>query len=309
MKCVRCSVELPLATTQCVSCGAMQNEAAPIADAVEVRARSSSSPLFGLLAALVLVCVAGLGYWHLTQEPTAPAEMPGRPPQTTAGGTSKTAQVLAITEPEHASAMAAASSPSTQDVVPNSPLDLAMKCPTPKDCAILMLEAAEPLQAQVIHAGAARIAGFKQPLPGDNAAARKLNSRGMEKLDTGHVAEAIDLLGKAVSVDPLDLEINANLGRALLLANKFNEAGLLLVNALIIDSRRPKSWISIAEFFCAKGNQNSAIRSLLLVHEFSADKAVALKFFEAQALKADMQVMRPIYKVVTLRLSLDRGNP
>jgi len=306
MKCVRCSVELPLATTQCVSCGAMQNKAAPIADAVEVRARSSSSPLFGLLAALVLVCVAGLGYWHLSQEPTAPAEMPGNPTQATASGASNTAQ--AIAEPEHASAMPAANKPSMQDVVPNSPLDLAMKCPTAKDCAILMLEAAEPLQAQVIHAGAARIAEFKKPLPGDNAAARKLSSRGMEKLDTGHVAEAIDLLSKAASVDPLDLEINANLGRALLLANKFNEAGLLLVNALIIDSRRPKSWISIAEFFCAKGNQNSAIRSLLLVHEFSADKTVALKFFEAQALKADMQVMRPIYKVVALRLSLDRGS-
>ena len=38
------------------------------------------------------------------------------------------------------------------------------------------------------------------------------------------------------------------------------------------------------------------------MHEFSADKAVALKFFEEQALKADMLVMRPIYKVVALRI-------
>ena len=309
MKCIQCGVELPLATVECESCGARQNAAAPMLEPTALPAQRSSSPLFGLFAALVLVCLAGLGYWHLTREPTAPAEMPGSPTQATSSDSANSTRARAIAEPEHASAMPAANKPSMQDVVPNSPLDLAMKCPTPKDCAILMLEAAEPLQAEVIHAGAARIAEFKKPLVGDNAAARKLNSRGMEKLDTGHVAEAIDLLSKAASVDPLDLEITANLGRAMLLANKFNEAGMLLVNALIIDSRRPKSWISIAEFFCAKGNQNSAIRSLLLVHEFSADKVVALKFFEDQALKADMQVMRPIYKVVALRVKLDRGNP
>ena len=307
MKCIQCGVELPLATVQCESCGARQDEAGPVLEPAASATPNNSSPWFGLVAALVLICLAGWGYRHLTQEPTGPVEMHGSPTQTTASSSSTQAQ--AIAEPEHASAMPAANKPSMQDVVPNSPLDLAMKCRTPKDCAILMLQAADPLQAEVVHAGAARIAEFKKPLPGDNAVARKLNELAKEKLEGGHVAEAIGLLNKAASNDPLDLEITANLGRAMLLANKFNEAGMLLVNALIIDSRRPKSWISIAEFFCAKGDQNSAIRSLLLVHEFSADKTVALKFFEDQALKADMQVMRPIYKVVALRVKLDRGNP
>ena len=45
------------------------------------------------------------------------------------------------------------------------------------------------------------------------------------------------------------------------------------------------------------------------MHEFSAEKTVALRFFEEQALKTKLQVMRPIYQVVALRVKLDRGSP
>ena len=83
-------------------------------------AQRNSPPWFGLFAALLLVCLAGLGYWHLTQEPTAPAEMPGSPTQATSSDSANSTRAQAIAEPEHASAMPAANKPSTQDVVPNS---------------------------------------------------------------------------------------------------------------------------------------------------------------------------------------------
>jgi tetratricopeptide (TPR) repeat protein len=146
-----------------------------------------------------------------------------------------------------------------------------------------MLQATDPRKPEVINIAAARIGEFSKPPKGSRNAARNLNVKGLSEFKKGNVDEASLLLQQAATLDPSDVEIQSNLGLALLRANRLAGAQVALRAALALNPRRTGAWVPMAEYFFEEGDSAKATSSLLLAYEFSENREKTRKYFEGKA--------------------------
>lgn len=162
-------------------------------------------------------------------------------------------------------------------------LTRSIQCADFDDCFNVMLQAADPRKPEVINIAAARIGEFSKPQKGSRNAARNLNVKGLSEFKKGNVDEASLLLQQAATLDPSDVEIQSNLGLALLRANRLAGAQVALRAALALNPRRTGAWVPMAEYFFEAGDSLKATSSLLLAYEFSENREKTRKYFEGKA--------------------------
>jgi hypothetical protein len=297
---------------------------APVPTPVPVPVRKSRAGLYSLVVAVLIAGAGGAGYWGWTQKVKADeaaaliakqladeqqrkdeeaqklkaAEETGRAEAEAKAKADADATAAAARPSEETSRSAAAEQvqqkPAAQPQ-PKAIFEKASQCKSVPECVAAMLDSAEPRYPEAIQAGAAKLSEFNNAKKGDRRTARDLNKRGLEQFANSKLAEAVDLLRKAAVADPSDIEIASNLGHVLLQANRVDDAASVLANALMLDSRRTGSWISIAEFFVAKDGKDLSLRALLLAYEFSGNKEKTIIFYEDKAITADRVAMRPVY--------------
>ncbi len=178
----------------------------------------------------------------------------------------------------------------------------AAKC-TVNDCIDVLFLAAQPRNREAIQVAAGRYAEFNTLKTGDRPAGRDLNNKGLAQLRGGNINGAIDLFNRAALADPNDSEVMANLGYALVKANRLGEAEKALNAAIIINPRRTATWGAVSEFFAKKPNTTeAAVRSLQLAYEFSGGRDKTLQFFTESADTSDRPEMKPIYAEAVRRI-------
>lgn len=178
----------------------------------------------------------------------------------------------------------------------------AAKC-TLNECIDVLFLAAQPRNREAIQVAAGRYAEFNTLKTGDRPLGRDLNNKGLAQLRAGNTNGAIDLFNRAALADPNDSEVMANLGYALVKANRLGEAEKALNLAIIINPRRTATWGAVSEFFAKKPNNTEvAVRALQLAYEFSGGRDKTLQFFAESADTSDRPEMRPIYAEAVRRI-------
>ncbi len=293
-------------------------------------APKSKTAIYAVIAILVATIVGGVGYWVWTQKKAADEQAAILATQQAEEQKRKTdeEQLQKIKEAEEKGrkeaeekakqdaqqAAASAAQPQStpqqqqQQTQVTSVLEKATKCEDFKNCFSTMLEAAAPRTAEAIAVAATRISELNKFQRGDRKAARDLNKKGLEEFKNKNFPLAIDLLTKAVAADPADVEIRSNLGFVLMQANRVDDAGTALANALILEPRRTSTWVPIAEVFSVKGNSDAAVRALLLGYEFSANKEKSIAFYEVKSNTAERAEMKPIFASAAQKIKAGQMN-
>lgn len=172
-------------------------------------------------------------------------------------------------------------------------LGRAAMCADFYDCFNAMLQSVDPRDPEAISVAATRIAEFQKSARGNRKAARELNTKGLAEFKKGNFTEAVNLLKQSSYEDPGDVEVQSNLGLALLKANRAQEARQILLTSLAINPRRTSAWVPLAESLFEIGEFNNALASLLLAYEFSENKDKTKSFFDDKATSSES--VAPLY--------------
>lgn len=168
-------------------------------------------------------------------------------------------------------------------------------------CFEVMLQATDPRRLEPISVAAARIGELQKPPKGNRKAARDLNAKGLSEFKKDNFADAAKHLQQAANEDPSDVEVQSNLGLALLRANQLAAAQVALKTALAINPRRTSAWVPMAEYFFEAGDSVKAVASLLLAYEFSENREKTRTFFDSKAGTADRNAV--IYTLALKKLN------
>lgn len=180
-------------------------------------------------------------------------------------------------------------------------LQKAAGCSDLGSCLEVMLQATDPRRPEPISVAAARIGELEKPPKGNRKAARELNAKGLSEFKKDNFADATKHLQQAANEDPSDVEVQSNLGFALLRDNRLAGAQAALKSALAINPRRTSTWVPMAEYFFEAGDSAKATASLLLAYEFSENRERTRNFFDIKAGTADRNAV--MYELALKKLN------
>lgn len=118
----------------------------------------------------------------------------------------------------------------------------------------------------------AEIRALPPQVRGERRPARALNDQALSALRAGDHELAIRTFVAAMEKDSSDQEIVGNLGYALMQANRFGDARLALLGALVINPERSSSWFNLGLTQVRLGKSDAAFASLLLAFRFSENQ-------------------------------------
>lgn len=226
----------------------------------------------------------------------------------------KTAEPVATPEPAPAAAPAApatpepapaaAPAPTAAAPAPTAPSN-AKACETLEACAQQTLVAGRAQDIDAVRAIASRIDALPKPDIGNKAVARQLNTTALEALKRDDTAAAVTALRQAVHENPRDVEIVANLGFALVKANRAAEAFDVLLAALVLDPRRTSTWTPLAEALAMLGHAADAQAALWVAYQWSANREKSLAFYQDRAANETHAPLQALYA----RMATEAGNP
>jgi tetratricopeptide (TPR) repeat protein len=134
--------------------------------------------------------------------------------------------------------------------------------PTIGVLAILALAIAENKGA--IASAMATMDAFPKPMRGDAALAREKNEAGMSALRENSYAMAIARLNEGIQADPADAELRNNLGHALMISGRFDDAKMALIDSITLDPARAAAWVDLARVFARQGDQELAAAAFVV---------------------------------------------
>lgn len=201
------------------------------------------------------------------------------------------AVAAATAEPEPLES-ASQSSPS------KNPLSQATNCVDIASCTSAALSAVGPKDAMALELALAKIDEFEKPARGSRKIARKLNEQGLQQLEAGNLAAALELLGRAAVEDPADVEIMSNLAGAAVRAKSTALAESALHMAIRLNPRRTITWVAYAEYSLQKGGNAALLapKALLLAYEYSGNQEKTLNYFDEKAISSDSEQLRRLYE-------------
>ena len=302
---------------------ALVKTVSPISDSVqpEPAVPKSKTALYAAIGILLVTIAGGAGYYGWTQKKAADEltaqvakqqaeeqkkkadeELQAKLKEAEERGRKDAAEKARQEAIQNANQQAQAQVQALQPAAVTSILERASTCEGYKKCFDIMLEAVSPRVSEAINVASARIGELNKAQRGDRKKARDLNTKGLDEFKKNNYPVAIDLLKQAGATDPLDVEIQSNLGFVALRANDTNVAADALTKALQIDPRRTSTWIPLAEVLVILNTSDTAIRAVLLGYEFSQNKEKSMAFFEDKANTAERVEMRPIYAAVIQKI-------
>lgn len=185
-------------------------------------------------------------------------------------------------------------------------LTRATQCSDSSQCIDVMMRAVDPRSPEAIGVAAARIGEFQKPPRGNRKASRNLNATGLTEFKKGNFAESVIFFQQGVGEDPSDVEVQSNLGFALLRANRLQDARQVLRTSLAINPRRTSAWVPMADVLFEMDDFDNALASLLLAYEFSENREKTRIYFDNKATSADR--IAPIYALALKKLAEPRAS-
>jgi predicted Zn-dependent protease len=139
-----------------------------------------------------------------------------------------------------------------------------------------------------------------KPDQGNRPISRKLNSEALELLRKNDFDSAVNIFKSAVKENPKDVEINSNLGFALVKGGRYKEAIAVLHNPLILDPRRTSTWTPLAEAYALDNKQNEALASMWIGLQWSADREKSVSYYaeRIEKEKNDRPQLFELYKSI-----------
>ncbi len=195
-------------------------------------------------------------------------------------------------------APAAASPPSDQPA--------SADCTSRADCIATMLKVADLVHPEAAQTAAAKIASMP-PLAStstiDRAAARQMNADGLTAFHNKDFDTAASAFSNAMSNDPHDTEIVANLGHALLQLRKLPDAASTLEAALALDPRRTSTWVPYGEVLALQNRGDDALQALKLGYIFSGNKQQTIATYTNRSNDPSDPVLKQLFANAVQSLS------
>ena len=123
-----------------------------------------------------------------------------------------------------------------------------------------------------------QVDALPKPARGDRKVARGLNAEAMELLKDNRYTEAIEVLKRAYSADPADVEIVDNLGYAALKASNLDEAKRSSHSALSIAPGRSSAWASLGVILAQTSTETQAVAAFANAYRFSGNTAKTVEY-------------------------------
>ena len=113
----------------------------------------------------------------------------------------------------------------------------------------------------------------EQPRPtaaGDDPG--RMNRRAIALINTGHAADAIPLLERALALQPRDAEMLGNLGYAYMLAGDYREAKSRFMSSLELAPTRSATWLNLGQTYAEMGRRDLALDAIMEGYRYSSRK-------------------------------------
>lgn len=157
-----------------------------------------------------------------------------------------------------------------------------------------MLRATATNDLSSIYSATSNVINLEKPERGNRAEARRLNIMGLAAFNNHEYSDAASILYEAARMDPGDVEIQANLGMALIDSSRFQEAKEPLLVAININPKRTSTWIPLAHYYFQSEDLSKATAALLLAYEFSSNRPKTLSYFDEKS--KSQETVSTIYK-------------
>ena len=130
----------------------------------------------------------------------------------------------------------------------------------------MLVEAAVQGDAKAFELILEQIKQAPGPDAGDNKIARKLNEAALMALREKNYAQAVEVLEKANTADPADIEISTNLGYALHMAERYQEAEKRLIQVIEQNPERAEAWGNLATTSSKLGKSRQAVAAYITAY-------------------------------------------
>lgn len=131
---------------------------------------------------------------------------------------------------------------------------------------------------------------FPKPEEGDRDLGREKNKLGLNALKENAYETAIARLNEGVAADPSDVELKSNLGYALMMAGKLDDAKKTLIDSVALDSAHGATWANLGQTLAKQGNVDSAVAAFVNSFIFSRAQNKTVEYLTNLS-QSDMDVM------------------
>jgi len=155
----------------------------------------------------------------------------------------------------------------------------APQVPTNPTMAVLaMIVAAKSGDNAAILSAKVTLDSFPKPDRGDRKLARENNKLGLDALRQNSYETAITRFGEGVVADSSDVEVKNNLGYALMMAGRSDDAKKTLIESLALDSARGAAWANLGQTLAKQGDEDSAVAAFVNTFIFSRAQNKTIEF-------------------------------
>jgi tetratricopeptide (TPR) repeat protein len=148
----------------------------------------------------------------------------------------------------------------------------------PTSAVLAMINAAKNGNTDAVLAAKSVVDAFPKPARGDRKVARERNNLGLAGLKANDYRTAVAHFSDGVSADPSDVEITNNLGYALMMADRLQDARKTLIEALALDSGRAGAWANLGQTLAKQGDDSSAVAAFINAFTFSRAQNKTIEF-------------------------------
>jgi len=219
--------------------------------------------------------------------------------------TKKSESITTSSPPQSTQPLAIIKSENPSNEIVSQPTEInqqsvVLSCASIDDCLRKSLIAASTEDVESIRKIATLIDQFPKPDQGNRPISRKLNTEALEYLKKNDFDNAVNALKLALKENPKDVEINSNLGFALVKGGRYKEAISVLTGSLILDPRRTSSWTPLAEAYALDNKPNEALASMWVGLQWSADREKSINYYSERIEKErnDRQQLFELYRSI-----------
>ena len=126
----------------------------------------------------------------------------------------------------------------------------------------------------------------------DRRQARKLNDDALKAMKEQNYPTAVELLQKASTLDPHDIEIGDNLGFALRLAGKYQESEAQIISVIERGPTREQAWFNLGETNSKLGKSAQAVALFVTAHSLAPNPKRTLETYTKLSEKAEDEQFR-----------------
>lgn len=172
-----------------------------------------------------------------------------------------------------------------------------------------MLANAESVEGPAFRSALEALKAVSSPPHGNRKAAKDCNSKGLAATKAGKYGEAVADFECAHKADPADIEVANNLGYALLMEGRTEEAAGALAKTIAMKPERTSAWANLGQVLAKQGREVDSAKAFLISYRFSTNATKTLEFLSKLVDEDPDSRVRNAAAVALTRLLPDRTLP